>query len=200
MFLLAREHHIEHPLDSASANAGPGSRWLYRHATGLGRLASYRLLPGGRALPLSPGAQSRAYIGLLEDDYYYYAIIADKLLTLGKLTYDGTTLTNGVPSALVRHHPALRAVCGSFSPMFYLALTLVAWLSMCLTYELATVCRRSRRVTWPVGGRRRGAHSARRSCWPKVWSAWWRCRCSCGCWSNCPERARSARAAPPGSA
>src|SRR5262249_26541608 len=38
---------------------------------------------------------SPAYLGLLEDDYFYYSIVADKLLATGKLTYDGITTTNG---------------------------------------------------------------------------------------------------------
>jgi hypothetical protein len=81
--------------------------------------------------------RSNAYLGLLEDDYYYYAIIADKLLTLGKLTYDGTTFTNGFHPLWLAVIAALRAGCGRFGPVFYVALTLLACVSMCLTYELS---------------------------------------------------------------
>jgi hypothetical protein len=38
---------------------------------------------------------SVGYLGFLEDDYFYYAAIADNLVRFGKLTYDGVTLTNG---------------------------------------------------------------------------------------------------------
>jgi hypothetical protein len=80
---------------------------------------------------------SNTYLGLLEDDFYYYAIIADKLLTLGRLTYDGTTFTNGFHPLWFSVITALRAVSGRFGPVFYVALTLVACVSMCLTSELS---------------------------------------------------------------
>ena len=38
---------------------------------------------------------SSAYLGLLQDDYFYYAGVADHLVRDGRLTYDGIHLTNG---------------------------------------------------------------------------------------------------------
>jgi hypothetical protein len=112
--------------------------WLWRHAIGLSRLAAY----AASALVAAPffyhlAHGSNAYLGLLEDDYYYYAIIADKLLKVGKLTYDGTTITNGFHPLWFAVIAVLRALCGRFGPVFYIALTLVACVSMIVTYELS---------------------------------------------------------------
>ncbi len=79
---------------------------------------------------------SRAFLGLLEDDYFYYAIIADKLVTLGKLTYDGVTLTNGFHPLWFLVIWFLRLVCGRFGTAFYLGLTGVTFAAMIATYEL----------------------------------------------------------------
>ena len=50
---------------------------------------------------------SLAYLGLLEDDFFYYAIVADRLASLGHLTFDGITSTNGFHRAVVpRRVPA----------------------------------------------------------------------------------------------
>ena len=35
---------------------------------------------------------SNAYLGLLDGGYFYYATIADHLVTQGRLTFDGETL------------------------------------------------------------------------------------------------------------
>lgn len=80
---------------------------------------------------------SKAYLGLFEDDYFYYAIIADKLVTQGKLTYDGITLTNGFHPIWFLVVAALRLICGRFGPAFHVALSLVFLASMLVTYELA---------------------------------------------------------------
>jgi hypothetical protein len=132
---------VEHPLhvsgDVAGVPRGP-MRWLWRHAIGLSRLAAYvssALVAAPFLYHLAHG--SNAFLGLLEDDYYYYAIIADKFLTVGKLTYDGTTLTNGFHPLWFAVITALRVVCGRFGSVFYVALTLMECVSMCLTYELS---------------------------------------------------------------
>jgi hypothetical protein len=80
---------------------------------------------------------SLAYLGLLEDDYFYYAIIADKLVSLGKLTYDGTTLTNGFHPLWFLIVLALRVVAGGLNGAFYSMLFAVFLASMIATYELA---------------------------------------------------------------
>jgi hypothetical protein len=79
---------------------------------------------------------STAYLGLLEDDHFYYATVADNLVRLGKLTYDGATLTNGFHPLWFAIVVALRAVCGGLGSSFYVALTVLATVSMVMTYEL----------------------------------------------------------------
>jgi hypothetical protein len=86
---------------------------------------------------------SRAFLGLLEDDYYYYAIIADKLVTYGKLTFDGSTLTNGFHPLWFGVICLLRIVCGRFGSAYYVGLALVFFVAMLATYEL---CRRFARA------------------------------------------------------
>ena len=110
---------------------------LVRLAPALCRLAAYVAF----ALVCAPflyhlARGSAAYLGLLEDDYFYYAIVADKLFTLGKLTYDGTTLTNGFHPLWFAILAVLRAVFGRFGPTFYVALTVVSFAAMVATFEL----------------------------------------------------------------
>ena len=112
--------------------------WIARHAGALSRTAAYTtsfLIAAPFIYHLAHG--SDAYLGLLEDDYFYYAIIADKLVTLGTLTYDGTTATNGFHPLWFGVVWAIRALCGRFGPAFYVALTLISLASMLVTYELA---------------------------------------------------------------
>jgi hypothetical protein len=78
---------------------------------------------------------SDAYLGLLEDDYFYYAIIADNLVSNGRITYDGVTLTNGFHPLWFAVIVLLRAVCGGLGFTFYVALTLLFVISMIATYE-----------------------------------------------------------------
>ncbi len=80
---------------------------------------------------------SLAYLGLFEDDYFYYGIIADKLLRLGKLTYDGSTLTNGFHPLWFLVLLLLRAVTGGLNDAFYGLLCVVFVASMVATYELS---------------------------------------------------------------
>lgn len=79
---------------------------------------------------------STAYLGLLEDDHFYYAAVADKLVALGKLTYDGTTLTNGFHPLWLVVITVLRQLTGGLGPGFYIGLTLISLASMAWTYEL----------------------------------------------------------------
>jgi len=112
--------------------------WLLRHAAALSRAAAYSasvLVAAPFIYHLARG--SDAYLGLLEDDYFYYAIIADKLVALGTLTYDGTTATNGFHPLWFGVVWALRAICGRLGPAFYFGLTLISLASMLATYELA---------------------------------------------------------------
>ncbi|HSP18742.1 MAG TPA: hypothetical protein VLQ79_04460 [Myxococcaceae bacterium] len=86
---------------------------------------------------------SIAYLGLLEDDYFYYAIVADKLLTLGKLTYDGTTVTNGFHPLWFLTVLVLRGLAGGLNTVFYGLLTTMFLVSMVATYELSRLFARA---------------------------------------------------------
>ena len=80
---------------------------------------------------------SDAYLGFFEDDYFYYATVADNLVRFGRLTYDGTTLTNGFHPLWLFLLTALRFICGRFGPPYYIGLTIVAVVAMIATYELS---------------------------------------------------------------
>jgi hypothetical protein len=79
---------------------------------------------------------SNAYLGLLDGGYFYYATIADHLVTQGRLTFDGETLTNGFQPLWLVTVTGLRMVCGGFGPAFYVALTALSFAAMVATYEL----------------------------------------------------------------
>ncbi|MEP6547768.1 MAG: hypothetical protein ABJD53_09915 [Gammaproteobacteria bacterium] len=79
---------------------------------------------------------SSAYLGLLEDDYFYYANVADNLVSTGRLTYDGSTLTNGFHPLWFCVITLLRLTTGRFGAPYYVALTLICVVAMGLTYEL----------------------------------------------------------------
>jgi hypothetical protein len=79
---------------------------------------------------------STAFIGLFEDDYFYYAIIADKLVSIGKLTYDNTTLTNGFHPLWFGVLSGLRWLLGRFGAAFYVSLSLIFFASLIVTFEL----------------------------------------------------------------
>jgi hypothetical protein len=82
---------------------------------------------------------SNAFLGLLEDDHYYYSIVADNLIRAGKLSYDGTTVTNGFHPFWFAIVVLLRALFGRFGSAFYVALTVVSVVSMIATYELGRI-------------------------------------------------------------
>ena len=104
---------------SASLERAHAPHGLARHAPALCRLAAYvasLLVAAPFLYHLARG--SDAYLGLLEDDYFYYAIIADNFVTDGRVTYDGTTLTNGFHPLWFGVIVLLRAVCGRLGPGF----------------------------------------------------------------------------------
>jgi hypothetical protein len=80
---------------------------------------------------------SVAYLGLFEDDYFYYATIADNLVRSGQFTYDGVTSTNGFHPLWQILLTLLRFICGRFGPAYYIGLTIVSVAAMILTYELS---------------------------------------------------------------
>jgi hypothetical protein len=101
------------------------------------RVAAYvtaALVAGPYLVHLARGSQ--AFLGLLEDDHFYYSVIADKLLTTGRMTFDGTTLTNGFHPLWFVVITLLRLVCGRFGTAYYLGLTAVFVACMLVTYEL----------------------------------------------------------------
>jgi hypothetical protein len=78
---------------------------------------------------------SRAYLGLFEDDFFYYAVIADHLVTLGRLTFDGVTLTNGFHPLWFIVIVALRLLTGGLGAAFFGALSIVLIALIAATYE-----------------------------------------------------------------
>jgi hypothetical protein len=86
---------------------------------------------------------SIAYLGLFEDDYFYYAIVADKLATLGKLTYDGATITNGFHPLWFVVVFILRLIAGGLNGAFYTMLAGTFAASSIATYELSRAFARS---------------------------------------------------------
>jgi hypothetical protein len=112
-----------------------GRAW--KHSAGFSRAAAYTasvLVAAPFLYHIRHG--SGAYLGLLEDDHFYYTAVADNLLEIGKSSYDGTTLTNGYHPLWFGAITALRALCGSLGPAFYQVLALVFVASMCVTFEL----------------------------------------------------------------
>ena len=120
------------------ARLHPMTEVLLRSAPALCRAVAYLaaiLVAAPLAYHLARG--SLAYLGLFEDDYFYYSIVADKLLATGKLTYDGLTTTNGFHPLWFLTVLALRAISGGMNPVFYALLTVVFLASMVATYELS---------------------------------------------------------------
>jgi hypothetical protein len=79
---------------------------------------------------------SRAYLGLFEDDYFYYAIVADNFVATGRATFDGLMPTNGYHPLWFAVLVCLRAVFGRFGPAFYAALAVVSLIGTIATYEI----------------------------------------------------------------
>jgi hypothetical protein len=110
---------------------------LLRWASPLSRAAAYVVAALTAAGILYHVARaSPAFLGHLEDDYFYYATIADNLVTSGKLSYDGITLTNGFHPLWFATIVLLRTLFGRFGSAFYAALVLVSLAATLLTYEL----------------------------------------------------------------
>jgi hypothetical protein len=79
---------------------------------------------------------STAYLGLLEDDHFYYTVVADNFYSIGKMTYDGVTLTNGFHPLWFVAVLLLRSLTGGIGSAFYAVLAVVSLISMIVTYEL----------------------------------------------------------------
>jgi len=113
-----------------------GNTWLERHSEALVRFSVYvtaLLVAAPFIYHVAHG--STAFLVLLEDDYFYYSEVADNLITMGKPTFDGITVTNGFHPLWFVIVTALRAVFGPFGAPFYVALTCVFIASIVATYE-----------------------------------------------------------------
>ncbi|HEY0802148.1 MAG TPA: hypothetical protein VGD54_15025, partial [Steroidobacteraceae bacterium] len=130
------------PLERSSPEAVRGAAsawfsWLAAHTQALCRLAAYScalLVAGTYAYHLAQ--HSPAYLGLLEDDYFYYATVADNLVAHGRLSYDGINSTNGFHPLWLAVIASLRVLLGRFGPAYYSGLIAVGLVSACLSYEL----------------------------------------------------------------
>jgi hypothetical protein len=114
--------------------------WLQHHASALARLCVYVtaiLVAAPFFYHVAHG--SNAFLGLLEDDHYYYAIVADNLIRAGKLTYDGATTTNGFHPLWFAIVALLRVLFGRFGPAFFVALTAVSVVAIVTSYELGRI-------------------------------------------------------------
>jgi hypothetical protein len=89
---------------------------------------------------------SDAYLGFFEDDYFYYAAVADNLVRFGKLTYDGVTPTNGFHPLWQIILTLLRFICGRFGPAYHIGLTTIFVAAMVVTYELSVRFAREMRL------------------------------------------------------
>jgi hypothetical protein len=82
---------------------------------------------------------STSMIGLFEDDFYYYVVIVDHLLTLGKLTFDGITLTNGFHPLWFVLVLLLRLLTGGFGNAFFVGFGVLSGVLVAVTYEALRV-------------------------------------------------------------
>jgi hypothetical protein len=114
------------------------TRWLLGRSSVLCRVIAYlaALLVATPILyHLARGSLS--YLGLFQDDYFYYSIVADRFVSLGRLTYDGSTLTNGFHPLWFLILAIARLVAGGLNGPFYVLLTAIFLASMAATYELS---------------------------------------------------------------
>jgi hypothetical protein len=82
-------------------------------------------------------AGSPAMFLTLEDDSYYYTVVADRLVSSGKPTFDGFTLTNGFHPLWFLLITALRVLFGRFGALFWGAFACVLFVCTVLTFEMA---------------------------------------------------------------
>jgi hypothetical protein len=114
------------------------ARWGVRRSPILCRCAAYlAALCVAAPFVYHLARGSAAYLGLFEDDYFYYSMVADKLAALGKLTFDETTLTNGFHPLWFLVLLVLRLVAGGLNGVFYVLLAILFLVSMVATYELS---------------------------------------------------------------
>lgn len=120
------------------------ARWLLDRSLVICRATAYLaalLVAAPLVYHVSRG--SIAYLGLFEDDYFFYAIIADNLASLGRLTYDHQTLTNGFHPLWLLVLFLVRLVAGGMNNVFYIILAALFVGSGVATYELSRAFARS---------------------------------------------------------
>jgi hypothetical protein len=83
--------------------------------------------------------RSSAYLGLFEDDFYYYVVVANNLARLGKLTFDGVTLTNGFHPLWFGALYLVRVVTGGVGTPFFAVVAILLFAAMLATYEALRV-------------------------------------------------------------
>jgi polyhydroxybutyrate depolymerase len=112
--------------------------WVLKRSPRLGRKIAV-LAAVAVAVPLAYNVLrgSEAYVGLLEDDFFYYAIVVDKLAATGRLTFDGITTTNGFHPLWFLVLLVMRLLTGGLNQAFYVVLSVVIAASMVATYELS---------------------------------------------------------------
>jgi hypothetical protein len=86
---------------------------------------------------------SRAYLGLFADDFFYYAIIADKFVRFGKLTFDGITSTNGFHPLWFLVLVGVRFFCGPLGTAFFACVAAILIALLVATYEAFRVFARA---------------------------------------------------------
>jgi hypothetical protein len=110
---------------------------LARLSPGVSRMVAYLACAGTAASLFYQLAQpSNAYLGLFADDFFYYAVIADNFVRLGKLTFDGITSTNGFHPLWFAVIVLVRVIAGSLGRAFFAGLAAVLFAAMVASYEL----------------------------------------------------------------
>ncbi len=84
------------------------------------------------------------YAAWVEDDFFYYTVVAQNIVDVGRSTYDGVTLTNGYHPLWMIVCVALGAMFNAYSSAFFLAIfllqsALVLWGVAALSSLLKTV-------------------------------------------------------------
>ena len=116
---------------------GDTVEFIWRRSVPYSRAAAYLAsIAVASAFYYHIGHHSSAYLGLLEDDHFYYTVVADNFYSTGRMTYDGATLTNGFHPLWFGAIVVLRSLTGGIGHEFYTALAAVSLIAMIATYEL----------------------------------------------------------------
>ncbi|HLK35279.1 MAG TPA: hypothetical protein VKU41_00915 [Polyangiaceae bacterium] len=109
---------------------------LARLSPAASRVAAYVAALGmGGAFFYHLATHSQAYLGLFADDFFYYVVLADNLVRLGRLTFDGLTLTNGFHPLWFLIILVVRIFAGGLGTAFFAAVAVLLTGAMLATYE-----------------------------------------------------------------